>query len=132
MTKSYLIVSGCCVLLANVASAKPIECELSLPNTFSLEVLSNDTTTKADQRLIKQLNGYEIVTHPDSWAPKINFNITWLSEGYAMVNVSISQSKYEQTENGASYEYLTEALCDFRLQTSKNDLWYNLLKQIGH
>ena len=132
MCKSYLTVSACCALFVNVATAKTIECEPSLPNTFSLEVLSNDTTTKADQQLMKQLNRYEIITHPDSWAPKITFNVNWLSDSYAMVNISISQSKYEQTENGASYEYLTESMCDFSLQTSKNDLWHNLFKRIRH
>ena len=88
-------------------------CVLQLPDILSVEVSNHSdlniklsTITEA----LKQ-NGHTIVSHPDSWDPKLSVTVTKDGNGTLVVEVYLSRSVYEHTQKGAKYRYETELLC---------------------
>ena len=59
-----------------------------------------------------QKSGRKVVAHPDSWAPKLGIHIEETVSDSLVLQYSLSQSHYEQTNNGAKYEYVTDLLCN--------------------
>ena len=53
----------------------------------------------------------KVVAHPDSCAPKLGIHIEETVSNSFVLQYSVSQSHYEQTNNGAKYEYVTDLLC---------------------
>ena len=58
-----------------------------------------------------QKSGRKVVAHPDSWAPKLGIHIEETVSKSFVLQYSLSQSHYEQTDNGAKYQYVTDLLC---------------------
>ena len=61
---------------------------------------------------ILQESGRKVVAHPDSWAPKLGIHIEETVSNSFVLQYSLNQSTYEQTNNGAKYEYVTDLLCN--------------------
>ena len=59
-----------------------------------------------------QKSGRKVVAHPDSWAPKLGIHIEETVSDSFVLQYSLSQSHYEQTDNAAKYEYVTDLLCN--------------------
>ena len=97
---------------ANIASSES-HCVRKLPDILSVEVSNySDLNIQLSSitEALKQ-NGHTIVSHPDSWDPKLSLTVTVDENGTLVVEAYLSSSIYEHTQKGAKYRYETELLC---------------------
>ena len=88
-------------------------CSLNLPQELSLEIVQSRNSVVQREEVVNMLHksGRKVVAHPDSWAPKLGIHIEETVSNSFVLQYSVSQSHYEQTNNGAKYEYVTDLLC---------------------
>ena len=88
-------------------------CSLNLPQELSLEIVQSRNSVVQREEVVNMLHksGRKVVAHPDSWAPKLGIHIEETVSKSFVLQYSLSQSHYEQTNNGAKYEYVTDLLC---------------------
>ena len=107
-----LILLFCSVKFAQAAiSEEP--CLINLPQELSLEFVQPGNSAVLREEVIDMLqkSGRKVVAHPDSWAPKFGIHIRENVSNTFGLEYFLSQSNYEQTNNGAKYEYVTDLLC---------------------
>ena len=108
-----LILLFCSVKFAQAAiSEEP--CLINLPQELSLEIVQLGKSVVQREEVVNMLqkSGRKVVAHPDSWAPKLGIHIEETVSDSFVLQYSLSQSHYEQTDNGAKYEYVTDLLCN--------------------
>lgn len=88
-------------------------CLFNLPQELSLEIIqpSNWVIQRHEVVNLIQESGRKVIAHPYSWAPKFGINIEETVSNSSILEYFLSQSTYEQTDNGARYEYVTDLLC---------------------
>ena len=88
-------------------------CIINLPQELSLEIVppKNSVIQRDEVVDMLQKSGRKVVVHPDSWAPKFGIHIRENVSNTFGLEYFLSQSNYEQTNNGAKYEYVTDLLC---------------------
>jgi hypothetical protein len=97
---------------ANIAASEP-HCVRQLPDILSVEVSNHSDLDIQLSSVTEALeeNGHTIVSHPDSWDPKLSLTVTKDENGTLVVEAYLSSSIYEHTQKGAKYRYETELLC---------------------
>ena len=98
---------------ANIASSES-HCVRKLPDILSVEVSNYSDLNIQLSSITEALeeNGHTIVSHPDSWDPKLSLTVTVDENGtLVVVEAYLSSSIYEHTQKGAKYRYETELLC---------------------
>ena len=107
-----LILLFCSVKFAQAAISEE-SCLISLPQELSLEIAQSGKSVVQREEVVNMLqkSGRKVVAHPDSWAPKLGIHIEETVSDSFVLQYSLSQSHYEQTDNGAKYEYVTDLLC---------------------
>ena len=88
-------------------------CLINLPQELSLEIVQSRNSVVQREEVVNMLHksGRKVVAHPDSWAPKLGIHIEETVSNSFVLQYYVSQSHYEQTNNGAKYEYVTDLLC---------------------
>ena len=88
-------------------------CLINLPQELSLEIVQSGKSAVQREEVVNMLkkSGRKVVVHPDSWAPKFGIHIRENVSNTFGVEYFLSQSNYEQINNGAKYEYVTDLLC---------------------
>ena len=106
---------------ANIASSEE-HCVLQLPNILSVEVSNNSDLNIQRSSIVETLkqNGHIIVSHPDSWDPKLFITVAEDGNGMLFVELHLSRSIYEHTQKGAKYRYETELLCALAFGADEN------------
>ena len=107
-----LILLFCSVMFGQAAiSEEP--CLINLPQELSLEIVQPVKLVVQREEVINMLqkSGRKVVVHPDNWAPKFGIHIRENVSNTFGLKYFLSQSNYEQTNNGAKYEYVTDLLC---------------------
>ena len=110
---TMLILLFCSVKFAQAAiSEEP--CLINLPQELSLEIVQSGKSVVQREEVVNMLqkSGRKVVAHPDSWAPKLGIHIEETVSDSFVLKYSLSQSHYEQTDNAAKYEYVTDLLCN--------------------
>ena len=104
-------------------------CSLNLPQELSLEIVQSRNSVVQREEVVNMLHksGRKVVAHPDSWAPKLGIHIEETVSNSFVLQYSLSQSYYEQTDNGAKYEYVTNLLCSV---TGVEDVWLSIRSAI--
>ena len=95
------------------ASISEEPCLINLPQELSLEFVQPGNSAVLREEVVDMLqkSGRKVVAHPDSWAPKFGIHIRENVSNTFGLEYFLSQSNYEQTNNGAKYEYVTDLLC---------------------
>ena len=95
------------------ASISEEPCLINLPQELSLEIVQPRNSVVLREEVVDMLqkSGRKVVAHPDSWAPKLGIHIEETVSKSFVLQYSLSQSHYEQTDNGAKYQYVTDLLC---------------------
>ena len=85
-----------------------------MPQELSLEIVQSGKSVVQREEVVNMLqkSGRKVVEHPDSWAPKLGIHIEETVSDSFVLQYSLSQSHYEQTDNGSKYEYVTDLLCN--------------------
>ena len=88
-------------------------CLINLPQELSLEIVQSRNPVVQREEVVNMLqkSGRKVVVHPDSWALKFGIHIEETVSNSFVLQYSLSQSNYEQTNNEAKYEYVTDLLC---------------------
>ena len=109
---TMLILLFCSVKFAQ-ASISEEPCLINLPQELSLEIVQSGKSAVQREEVVNilQKSGRKVVVHPDSWAPKFGIHIRENVSNTFGLEYFLSQSNYEQTSNGAKYEYVTDLLC---------------------
>jgi len=104
----------CCLVILGQAAISEEPCLINLPQELSLEIIQsrNSVVQREEVVNILQESGRKVVAHPDSWAPKLGIHIEETVSNSFVLQYSLNQSTYEQTNNGAKYEYVTDLLCN--------------------
>ena len=102
-----------CSVMFSQAAISEEPCSLNLPQELSLEIVQSRNSVIQREEVVNMLHksGRKVVAHPDSWAPKLGIHIEETVSNKFVLQYSVSQSHYEQTNNGAKYEYVTDLLC---------------------
>ena len=97
---------------ANIAASEA-HCIRQLPDILSVEFSNHSDLNIQLSSITEALeeNGHTIVSHPDSWDPKLSLTVTVDENGTFVVEAYLSSSIYEHTQKGAKYRYETELLC---------------------
>ena len=95
------------------ASISEEPCLINLPQELSLEIVQSGKSVVQLEEVVNMLqkSGRKVVVHPDSWAPKLGIHIGETVSNTFVLEYFLNQSHYEQTSNGAKYEYVTDLLC---------------------
>ena len=103
----------CCLVILGQAAISEEPCLINLPQKLSVEIVQSGKSAVQREQVVNMLqkSGREVVVHPDSWAPKLGIHIRENVSNTFGLEYFLSQSNYEQTNNGAKYEYLTDLLC---------------------
>ena len=103
----------CCLMMFGLAAISEEPCLINLPQELSLEIVQPVKLVVQREEVINMLqkSGRKVVVHPDSWAPKFGIHIRENVSTTFGLEYFLSQSNYEQTNNGAKYEYVTDLLC---------------------
>ena len=107
-----LILLFCSVIFGQAAiSEEP--CLINLPQELSLKIVQSGKPAVQREEVVNilQKSGRKVVVHPDRWAPKFGIHIRENVSNTFGLEYFLSQSNYEQTNNGAKYEYVTDLLC---------------------
>jgi hypothetical protein len=109
---TMLILLFCSVMFGQAAISEET-CLINLPQELSLEIVQSGKSTVQREQVVNMLqkSGREVVVHPDSWAPKLGIHIRENVSNTFGLEYFLSRSNYEQTNNGAKYEYVTDLLC---------------------
>ena len=104
----------CCSVLFSQAAISEEPCLINLPQELSLEIVQSRNSVVQREEVVNMLqkSGRKVIAHPDSWAPKLGIHIEETVSDSFVLQYSLSQSHYEQTDNGAKYEYVTDLLCN--------------------
>jgi hypothetical protein len=104
----------CCFMMFGLAAISEEPCLINLPQELSLEIIQSSNPVVQREEVVNMLqkSGRKVVAHPDSWAPKLGIHIEETVSDSFVLQYSLSQSHYEQTDNGAKYEYVTDLLCN--------------------
>ena len=96
------------------ASISEEPCLINLPQELSLKIVQSGKSVVRLEEVVNMLqkSGRKVVVHPDSWAPKFGIHIRENVSNTFGLEYFLSQSNYEQTNNGAKYEYVTDLLCN--------------------
>ena len=108
-----MLILMCCSVRFGQASISEEPCLINLPQELSLEIVQPRNSVVLREEVVDMLqkSGRKVVAHPDSWAPKLGIHIEETVSNSFVLQYSLSQSNYEQTDNGAKYEYVTDLLC---------------------
>ena len=103
----------CCSVMLGQAAISDEPCLVNLPQELSLEIVppKNSVIQRDEVVDMLQKSGRKVVVHPDSWAPKFGIHIMENVSNTFGLEYFLSQSNYEQPNNGAKYEYVTDLLC---------------------
>ena len=103
----------CCSVMLGQAAISEEPCLVNLPQELSLEIVQPRNSVVLREEVVDMLqkSGRKVVAHPDSWAPKLGIHIEETVSKSFVLQYSLSQSHYEQTDNGAKYRYVTDLLC---------------------
>jgi len=103
----------CCLVILGQAAISEEPCLINLPQKLSVEIVQSGKSAVQHEQVVNMLqkSGREVVVHPDSWAPKLGIHIRENVSNTFGLEYFLSQSNYEQTNNGAKYEYVTDLLC---------------------
>lgn len=103
----------CCSVMLGQAAISEEPCLVNLPQELSLEIVQSRNSVVQLEEVVDMLqkSGRKVVAHPDSWAPKLGIHIEETVSKSFVLQYSLSQSHYEQTDNGAKYQYVTDLLC---------------------
>jgi len=103
----------CCLVILGQAAISEEPCLINLPQKLSVEIVQSGKSAVQREQVVNMLqkSGREVVVHPDSWAPKLGIHIRENVSNTFGLEYFLSQSNYEQTNNGAKYEYVTDLLC---------------------
>ena len=103
----------CCLMMFGLAAISEEPCLINLPQELSLEIVQPVKLVVQREEVINMLqkSGRKVIVHPDSWAPKFGIHIRENVSNTFGLEYFLSQSNYEQTNNGAKYEYVTDLLC---------------------
>ena len=113
MKRAIASILLCCSVMFSQAAISEELCSLNLPQELSLEIVQSRNSVVQREEVVNMLHksGRKVVAHPDSWAPKLGIHIEETVSNSFVLQYSVSQSHYEQTNNGAKYEYVTDLLC---------------------
>jgi hypothetical protein len=119
----------CCSVLFSQAAISEEPCLINLPQELSLEIVQSRNSVVQREEVVNvlQKSGRKVIAHPDSWAPKLGIHIEETVSNSFVLQYSLSQSYYEQTDNGAKYEYVTNLLCSV---TGVEDAWLSIRSAI--
>ena len=100
-------------MMFGLAAISEEPCLINLPQELSLEIVQPVKSVVQREEVVNMLqkSGRKVVVHPDSWAPKFGIHIRENVSNTFGLEYFLSQSNYEQTNNGAKYEYVTDLLC---------------------
>jgi hypothetical protein len=103
----------CCSVMLGQSAISEEPCLVNLPQELSLEIVQSRNSVVQLEEVVDMLqkSGRKVVAHPDSWAPKLGIYIEETVSNSFVLQYSLSQSHYEQTDNGAKYQYVTDLLC---------------------
>jgi hypothetical protein len=103
----------CCSVMLGQSAISEEPCLVNLPQELSLEIVQSRNSVVQLEEVVDMLqkSGRKVVAHPDSWAPKLGIDIEETVSNSFVLQYSLSQSHYEQTDNGAKYQYVTDLLC---------------------
>ena len=101
-------------MMFGLAAISEEPCLINLPQELSLEIIQSSNSVVQREEVVNMLqkSGRKVVVHPDSWALKFGIHIEETVSDSFVLQYSLSQSHYEQTDNGAKYEYVTDLLCN--------------------
>ena len=101
-------------MMFGLAAISEEPCLINLPQELSLEIIQSSNSVVQREEVVNMLqkSGRKVVAHPDSWAPKLGIHIEEIVSDSFVLQYSLSQSHYEQTDNGAKYEYVTDFSCN--------------------
>jgi hypothetical protein len=127
--RTIVLILLCCSLMFSQAAISEELCSLNLPQELSLEIVQSRNSVVQREEVVNMLHksGRKVVAHPDSWAPKLGIHIEETVSNSFVLQYSLSQSYYEQTDNGAKYEYVTNLLCSV---TGVEDVWLSIRSAI--
>lgn len=102
-----------CSVMFGQAAISDEPCLINLPRELSLEIVQSGKSAVQREEVVNMLqkSGRKVVVHPDSWAPKFGIHIRENVSNTFGLEYFLSQSNYEQTNNEAKYEYVTDLLC---------------------
>jgi len=111
--RTIMLILMCCSVRFGQASISEEPCLINLPQELSLEIVQPRNSVVLREEVVDMLqkSGRKVVAHPDSWAPKLGIHIEETVSKSFVLQYSLSQSHYEQTDNGAKYQYVTDLLC---------------------
>ena len=113
MKRTITLILLCCSVMFGQAAISEEPCIINLPQELSLEIVPPENSVIQRDEVVDMLqkSGRKVVVHPDSWAPKFGIHIRENVSNTFGLEYFLSQSNYEQTNNGAKYEYVTDLLC---------------------
>jgi len=113
MKRTITLILLCCSVMFGQAAISEEPCIINLPQELSLEIVPPKNLVIQRDEVVDMLqkSGRKVVVHPDSWAPKFGIHIRENVSNTFGLEYFLSQSNYEQTNNGAKYEYVTDLLC---------------------
>ena len=99
---TMLIFLFCSVKFAQAAISAE-QCLINLPPELSLEIVQSRNSVVQREEVVNMLQKSEskVVAHPDSWAPKLGIHVDKTVSNSFVLQYSLGQSNYEQTNNEA-------------------------------